>query len=157
MFRGPQRDEKRALRANVYKRRLSEQHFLSKCDLISFFRCQYKLNLWQNSLKVLFFSPFESHASHINTTSGPYAAACLWPLVWSVFQGLKLNLGKSSKMIIGSILTIFEVSSIFWVAGTLTKTGLSLKSNHQIKLSLSKSLKHTVHVCIISPTSCNGC
>ncbi len=51
----------------------------------------------------------------------------------------------NEKIIFESILTIFETSSIFWEAvGAVTKISLSLKSSHQNKFGLPKSVKHTV-------------
>ena len=63
-------------------------------------------------------------------------------------QWVRLNLGKRSKQIIfGSLMTTFELSSIFEASETVAKIGSSLKSNCQIKLRLSKSLIHMVRVC----------
>jgi len=53
-----------------------------------------------------------------------------------VVHGLKPYTGKIWKMVIvGSLLTTFEVSSIFEAAGDETKIGSSLRANHQFKLS----------------------
>ena len=42
-------------------------------------------------------------------------------------------------------MSVFELSCIFWGwCWAVANIGLSLKSNHQIKLSLSKSLTHTL-------------
>ena len=48
-------------------------------------------------------------------------------------------------ILLGSLFTTFEASSIFLeTAWAEAKIILSLKSNHQIKLSFSKSLLHKV-------------
>ena len=46
--------------------------------------------------------------------------------------------------IVGSFLTPFEVRNIFRAAGTVEKIVMSLQSNRQNKLSLSKSVIHIV-------------
>ena len=53
------------------------------------------------------------------------------------YQGCRHSIGKLSKMIIFSVFfwLFFEASSIFWGSD-----GSCLKSNHRIKLNLSKSL-----------------
>ena len=65
---------------------------------------------------------------------------------YSVYQGFKLNHGKSNKMItlkfFLSLLSTFEAKSIFWAEGTVSKISfkwISVKWNHRIKLSLTKS------------------
>ena len=51
-----------------------------------------------------------------------------------MYQGFRLNLGKSSKInIFDSLLTTFEISNIFWVALVL-----SLKSNQEVRKGLAK-------------------
>ncbi len=67
-----------------------------------------------------------------------------WAASLRVFQWFRLNLGKKWDDDFESLLTTHEVSSSFVVAGTVAKNGLSLKSNYQIKLCLSESLKHSV-------------
>jgi hypothetical protein len=49
-------------------------------------------------------------------------------------------------IIFESTLTTFEASFIFEAAGAVSKIGSSLKSNHHVRFSLPKSLKHTVAV-----------
>ena len=67
-------------------------------------------------------------------------------MFYGVYQGFRLKFGKRSKMIIfGSLKTIFESEQYFFEAvEAVVKSGLSLKSKHQGKLSLTKSLIHMV-------------
>ncbi len=67
--------------------------------------------------------------------------------VYNVYQGV--NFGKKKLISYRSLLTTFEVT------GAVVKMDSSLKSNHQINLSLSKSLMHTLdflyirmHLCL---------
>ena len=69
---------------------------------------------------------------------------------YRVFQGFRLNLGKGSNLIIfESFLTSFEASR-----SSRTKIDTIVKSNHQIKSSLSKSLIRTLVlvVCLVYST-----
>ena len=63
---------------------------------------------------------------------------------YRVYQGIRINLGKRSSIIIfDSLVTTFEVSCIFW--GNFSAVAkIGLKSNRQIKPNLSKSLIHMV-------------
>ena len=54
-------------------------------------------------------------------------------------RGLRLNLGQR-MIIVDSLWAIFILSCILEIARVVEKVGLSLKSNLQIKLRLSKSL-----------------
>ena len=67
---------------------------------------------------------------------------------YRVCQGLRLNLNKMSEMItFESLLTTYEVSSIFRDRLGSSKNWLEPKIKlHQIKLSVSKFLIHTVDV-----------
>ena len=56
-----------------------------------------------------------------------------------VNRGFRLNLGQR-MIIVDSLWAIFIVSCILEIARVVEKVGLSLKSNLQIKLRLSKSL-----------------
>ena len=54
------------------------------------------------------------------------------------YQGFGLIFDKSSEMIFLSLL------AIFWVTSSLAKICSILKPNHHVKISLNKSLMHTV-------------
>ena len=70
---------------------------------------------------------------------------------YGVYQGFRLNIGERREMIIIRLrLTTFEMSNIFGAVGVVVQVDSSLKSNHPIKISLSKSPIHTVSVQVAS-------
>ena len=89
----------------------------------------------KNAVSFLSSAEEDIHLSTFNNEEGSPRKS------YRVYQGFRLNPEKRREMVVfGSLLTTFEVSSIFWSNWIVVNIGLSLKSNSEIKLSLSRSL-----------------